>query len=370
MSGAAPRHVVLAAGGTGGHMIPADALAQVLRTRGHGVSLLSDSRGLRFPGLFEGVEAREVPAASIAGGNPLAWARAARRIAAGRAAALAHLRERRAGAVVGFGGYPALPALLAALRARTPAILHEQNAVLGRVNRLLAGRVDAIALSMAETLRLAPAHRARAVVTGNPVRAAVRAARAAPFAPPAPSEAFRLLVIGGSQGARILAEVVPAAVAALPPHERLRLEVVQQCRPEDLGTVEAAYAAAGIRAHCATYMEDMPERMAAAHLVVARAGASTIAELGVIGRPAVLVPFAAATDDHQAANAGPFVAAGAGVMLRESECTPARLCAQLRGFLAAPEALAAAAAAARSVGLPDAADRLADLVETQMERGA
>ena len=371
MSGRAlPSHVVLAAGGTGGHMVPADALATVLRARGHGVSLLSDARGLRFPGLFEGVETREIPAGSLAGANPVAWAAAARRIAAGRAAALAHMRERRARAVVGFGGYPALPALLAALKARTPAILHEQNAVLGRVNRLLAGRVNAIALSAPETARLKPRHRARTVTTGNPVRAAVLAARGRPFAPPRPGETFRLLVVGGSQGARILGEAVPAAVAALPASERGRLSVVQQCRAEDLASVDAAYRAAGVRAECAAYMEDLPERMAAAHLVVARAGASTVAELGVIGRPAILVPFAAATDDHQAANARPFVAAGAGVMLREAECTPARLAAHLLGFLASPEALAGAAAAAAGTGMPDAADRLADLVEAEMGRAA
>lgn len=364
------RHIVLAAGGTGGHMVPADALAGVLLRRGHRVSLLSDARGLRFPGLFDGVAREEIPAATPGGWNPVGWLRALGAIGRGRRAAARHLRAHAAGAVVGFGGYPALPSLLAALGARLPSILHEQNAVLGRVNRLLAGRVSAIALSYAETARLEPAARARAVVVGNPVRAAVLAAREVPFRPPSPAEPFRLLVVGGSQGARILSRVVPEAVGRLPAAERQRLHVVQQCREEDLAEVRAAYAAAGVAAECAAYMTDLPERLAAAHLVVARSGASTMAELGVIGRPAILVPFQAATDDHQAANAAPFVAAGAGMMLREAEFRPEALAVRLSGFMASPEALAAAAAAARGVGVPDAADRLADLVEERMERAA
>jgi UDP-N-acetylglucosamine--N-acetylmuramyl-(pentapeptide) pyrophosphoryl-undecaprenol N-acetylglucosamine transferase len=366
----AGQHVVLAAGGTGGHMVPADALAAVLLRRGHQVSLLSDARGLRFPGLFEGVTRQEIAAASPGGINPLAWLRALRTILRGRAEAKAHLKSGAAAALVGFGGYPALPSLLAAASARVPSILHEQNAVLGRVNRLLSGRVSAIALSYAETARLDAAARARAVLTGNPVRPAVLAAREQPFAIPRPSEPFRLLVVGGSQGARILSQVVPEAIARLPDPQRRRLHVVQQCRDEDLAAVKRAFADAGVVAECAAYMTDMPERMRAAHLVIARSGASTMAELGVIGRPAVLVPFAAATDDHQAANAGPFVAAGAGVMLREAAFTPAALSARIAGFMASPEALAAAAAAARGVGMPDAADRLADLVEARMEHAA
>ncbi len=359
-------HVVLAAGGTGGHMVPADALAQALRRRGLGVSLLTDARGLRFPGLLEGVERTEMESAAPGRLDPLALARAAGRIAAGARRARAHLRARAAAAVVGFGGYPAVPALLAAIGAGRPAILHEQNAVMGRANRLLAPHVQAVALSYAETARVPAGARRRAVVTGNPVRPAVLRARGLPFRPPAPDAPWRLLVLGGSQGARILAAVVPAALAALPADLRGRLQVAMQCRPEDLAAAGAALAQAGIAAECAPYFTDLPERMGEAHLVVARAGASTVAELAAVGRPAILVPFAAATDDHQSANARPFVAAGAGRMLPEADCTSARLAEAIASCLADPAALEAAAAAARSLGAPDAAERLADLVEAEM----
>lgn len=358
--------VLLAAGGTGGHMVPAHALSEELRRRGHRVTLLTDARGLRFPGLFEAVERHVLDSATASGLNPLAWARAMRAVWRGRATGREVARAVEADAVVGFGGYPSLPGLLAGLSLKLAAVLHEQNAVLGRVNRRLQGRVSAIALSFAGTARLDPALAGRAVVTGNPVREAILAARDAPFRPPAPGEPFRLLVVGGSQGARILSERVPAAAARLPADERARLSVVQQCRPEDLSAVLAAWRAAGIEADCRTYLKDMPEQLAAAHLVIARAGASTVAELAAIGRPAILIPFAAAADDHQTANAAALVAAGGAAALSEAEATPAALSGAIRGFLDSPEALARTAAAARSVGLPDAASRLADLVEHEV----
>lgn len=356
MSGA----ILLAAGGTGGHMVPADALAGELRRRGRAVALVTDQRGTRFPGLFEGVPVHVIPAAGSGGASPLRWLAALRTILAGRAKARALIRETAAAAVVGFGGYPALPALLAGRAERVATLLHEQNAVLGRVNRLLARQVRALALSFAETARV-PAG-ARMLVTGNPVRAAVVAAREAPFAVPSPGAPFRLLVVGGSQGARILSQVVPEGLALLPPAERARLAVVHQARPEDLTAADAAYRAGGIAAECLPYMADLPARMAAAHLVISRAGASTLAELTAMGRPAILVPFAAATDDHQSANARAFGAAGAGRVLAEREFTPAVLAGSVEGFLRSPESLVAAAAAARRLGRPDAAGRLADLV--------
>ncbi|WP_243453733.1 undecaprenyldiphospho-muramoylpentapeptide beta-N-acetylglucosaminyltransferase [Sandaracinobacteroides saxicola] len=355
--------IILAAGGTGGHMVPAHALSEVLRQRGHHITLLTDARGLRFPGLFAGVDRHVIPAATISGLNPLRWLSALNTIRKGRAAARAIIATTQARAVVGFGGYPALPALLAGLAARLPAILHEQNAVLGRVNRFLASRVGTIALSYADTARLRPTDAARAITTGNPVRADVLAGAAAPFTAPAPNEPFHLLVTGGSQGASILSRILPAALATLAPADKSRLRIAQQCRPEDLSEVATVYKAAGIEAECLTYMEDLPARIAAAHLVIARSGASTMAELSVIGRPAILVPFAAATDDHQAANAREFVSAGGGIMLREAEFTATTVAGAVTGFMRDSAGLAHAAAAAKSTGHPDAACRLADLVE-------
>jgi UDP-N-acetylglucosamine--N-acetylmuramyl-(pentapeptide) pyrophosphoryl-undecaprenol N-acetylglucosamine transferase len=358
--------IVIAAGGTGGHMVPAHALGEELMRRGHRVALLTDARGLRFPGLFEGVERHVLASATASGRNPLAWARALAAIARGRAKGRRLLAALKAEAVVGFGGYPSLPGLLAGISRRLTTIIHEQNAVLGRVNRRMQHRVSAVALSYAGTMGVASGVTAH--VVGNPVRSAVLAAREAAFSAPGPDAPFRLLVTGGSQGARILADVVPAAVAALPSGLKNRLMVVHQCREEDLSRVAAVYRSAAVDAQCLPYMADLPQRMAAAHLVVARSGASTMAELGVIGRPAVLIPFAAATDDHQAVNAHEFVAAGAGAMVREAEATSAGISGLIRGFMESPEALAAAAAAARGLGHPDAAARLADMIEQQVAR--
>jgi UDP-N-acetylglucosamine--N-acetylmuramyl-(pentapeptide) pyrophosphoryl-undecaprenol N-acetylglucosamine transferase len=359
--------VLLAAGGTGGHMVPADALGAELARRGHPVALVTDARGTRFPGLFEGVETHVVEAATLSG-NPLRWPGAIARILAGRRAACSVVRQRGARAVVGFGGYPALPAILAGRAEGVPTILHEQNAVLGRVNRLMAPRVTVLALSFPETARVPVA--AQTVTTGNPVRAAVLSARARPFDAPSADAPFHVLVVGGSQGARILSAVVPDALAGLDPPERARLRVVHQARPEDLSAADARYRQAGIAADCRPYMADLPERMAWSHLVIGRSGASTMAELTAMGRPAILVPFEAATDDHQAANAKGFQDAGAGIVIPEAEFTAPRVRASVRGFLRSPEALRAAAAAAHGMGVPDAAQRLADLVESRIERAA
>ncbi len=360
--------VLIAAGGTGGHMMPAHALSEALRRRGHAVALLSDPRGVRFPGLFEGVERHLLDSATASGLDPLGWLRAARAVAAGRSAGRRVARAMGADAVIGFGGYPSLPGVLAGLSLGLPAILHEQNAVLGRVNRRLQGRVSRLALSYPQTARVSPA--ARVVVTGNPVRPEIAALGNRPFRAPADGEPWRILVIGGSQGARILSERVPQALAKLPREERARLSVVQQCREEDQAAVEASYAKAGIAHDCHPFLADLPRRLGEAHLVISRAGASTMAELVAAGRPAILVPFAAATDDHQAANARRFVGAGAGQMLREDEASPARIGGMVRGFFEGPEALEGAAAAARALGVPDAADRLADLVEEVAGRAA
>ncbi len=359
--------VLIAAGGTGGHMIPADALAAELRRRGHRVTLLTDRRGLRFPGLFDGVESHVVESATASGANPLRWLQALLAICKGRRRGRAIARDVAADAVVGFGGYPSLPGLLAGASLGLPAVLHEQNAVLGRVNRRLQGRVSAVALSYRRTARLSPAGEGKAKFTGNPVRASILAGRERPFQSPLSDQPFQLLVVGGSQGARVLSELVPQAVLALAEEQRRRLRLVQQCRPEDLSAVSARYEEAGVEAECLPYFADFPERLANAHLLISRAGASTMAELTAVGRPAILIPYAAAMDDHQTANAAGFVAAGAGFQLAEAEATPAKLAGLIRGFLGSPEALQGAAAAAKALGVPDAAARLADLVEHEVE---
>lgn len=354
------RPFVLAAGGTGGHMVPAHVLATELRARGHAVHLVTDTRGLRFPGLFEGVPRTVVDAASPGRSGWGALPAVGMSIWRGRATAKALFGELKPRAVVGFGGYPALPGLLAALACKLPTVIHEQNAVLGRVNRFLAPRVTRIATSYARVRRMAAAWAARTVLTGNPVRAEVVAARAVPFDAAAPR--LRLLVTGGSQGASILSTIVPAAVARLDPALRARLDVAHQARDEDHVAVADAYAAAGVAADIRPYFTDLPAEIARAHVVVARAGASTVAELAVAGRPAILVPLPIATDDHQTDNARALADAGGAVVIQQPQFTAEAVAAALGRWLGDAAALAAAAAGARSVGRPDAGRALADLV--------
>ena len=356
------RHYVLAAGGTGGHMIPAHALAEELMLRGHRVALVTDDRGARIPGLFENAQVHILPAGRLAGG-PLGWLRAARSIMTGRAMALRLYETFQPAAVIGFGGYPAFPALLAARRDRIPSLVHEQNAVLGRVNRLVAGRVDAIATAYNQVERLPASARDKVVLVGNPVRDEIIALRDQPFPALGEDGIFRLLVTGGSQGASIFSTVVPDALALLPEHFRRRLQVTQQCRSEDIDQVRARYAELAIPAELATYLPDMPERLAWSHLVIGRAGASTIAELTAAGRPAILVPLPSATDDHQTANAREMAKAGGARMIAQPKFTPIELAKQMQKLALDPGALANAAARAKAVGRPDAAKALADLVE-------
>jgi UDP-N-acetylglucosamine--N-acetylmuramyl-(pentapeptide) pyrophosphoryl-undecaprenol N-acetylglucosamine transferase len=363
------RHYVLAAGGTGGHMIPAHALAEELMRRGHRVALVTDDRGARIPGLFESVQVHVLPAGRLSGG-PIGWARAVKNILTGRTMALRLYETFRPSAVIGFGGYPALPALLAARVDKVPTLVHEQNAVLGRVNRLMAARVDAIATAYDKVQRLPEKAAGRVTLVGNPVRDEVLALRELPFPPLTEDGIFRLLVTGGSQGATVLSEVVPEGLALLPEHFRRRLQVTQQCRPEDIEQVRARYAALAIPADLATYMADMPERLNWAHLVIARAGASTIAELTAAGRPAILVPLPSATDDHQTFNAREMAKAGGARMIAQAQFTPVELAKQMQKLALDPGALANAASRARAVGRPNAAADLADLVEqTGRDRG-
>jgi UDP-N-acetylglucosamine--N-acetylmuramyl-(pentapeptide) pyrophosphoryl-undecaprenol N-acetylglucosamine transferase len=354
-------NIMLAAGGTGGHMVPAHALAAELTSRGIGVALITDERGARIPGLFDGGPVHVLPAGRLTG--VLGLLRTARSILAGRRQAKALYKDFRPDAVVGFGGYPALPALLAASARGIPTILHEQNAVLGRVNRFLAGDAAAIATAYPEVERLKPAYKDKVALVGNPVRESVKRLGEAPLPPFDEVAPLKILVTGGSQGASVLGTVVPAGLGALEPSIRHRLQVVQQCRPDDVVTVRASYAALKIPAELMTYITDMPAKLAEAHLVIARAGASTIAELTAAGRPAILVPLPSATDDHQTANAREMAKAGGARMIPQNEFTPETLARQIEALAHDPEALANAAARSLSVGRPNAASDLADLVE-------
>ncbi|WP_312490435.1 undecaprenyldiphospho-muramoylpentapeptide beta-N-acetylglucosaminyltransferase [Sphingomonas sp.] len=357
------RHFVLAAGGTGGHMVPAAALAAELTRRGHRVALVSDARGVRFPGLFEDIQTHVLPAGRFSGG-PVGWGKALREMWRGRAMARELYKTFRPAAVIGFGGYPAMPALLAAFAEGIPTAIHEQNAVLGRVNRLVAGKVDAIALSYEDTQRLSAKHADKTRLIGNPVRDQVLALRARPYPLLEEDGIFRVLVTGGSQGASILSQVVPDGLAMLPVTFRRRLQVTHQARIEDIDAVRAKYAEHEIPAELATYLPDLPEQLAWAHLVIARAGASTLAELTVAGRPAILVPLPSATDDHQTVNAREMTKAGGARTIAQKDFTPVELAKQMQKLGLDPAALENAAGRARACGRPEAASDLADLVES------
>lgn len=361
MSGVS-RHYVLAAGGTGGHLIPAFALATELEARGHHVALITDDRGNRLPGKPHTLVSHVLPAGRF-GKNPLLWPKAAEAVFEGKRMALRLFESFQPSAVIGFGGYPALPALWAATSAGVPSVIHEQNAVIGRVNRLLAGRVDAIATSYREVDRLASKYAGKVQLVGNPVRAEVLALRDQPFPAFSQEGLLRVLVTGGSQGASVLSAVVPDGLAMLPPALRSRLQVTQQCRAEDIDAVRARYAGHEIPAELGTYFEDMAARLADSHLFIGRAGASTIAELTAVGRPAILVPLPIATDDHQAANTREVCALGGARMIRQDRFTPVELAKQIQAIAMNPETLATAAHAAWNCGYPGAASDLADLVE-------
>ena len=358
------RHYVLAAGGTGGHLIPAFALAVELERRGHHVALITDARGAQIPGKPEALTAHVLPAGRFQGKNPLSWLKAGKAILEGRGMALRLFDSFQPSAVVGFGGYPALPALLAATSAGIPTVIHEQNAVLGRVNRLLAGRVNAIATAYGKVDRLADKLATKVHLVGNPVRQEVLALRDEPFPAFTADGLLRVLVTGGSQGAKVLSDVVPDGLAMLQPALRTRLQVTQQCRPEDLEAVRARYASHDIPAELGTYFEDMATRLADAHLFIGRAGASTIAELTAVGRPAILVPLPIATDDHQAANAREMAASGGARAIRQEKFTAVELAKQIQAIAQGPDSLANAAHAAWNCGHPNAVRDLADLVES------
>jgi UDP-N-acetylglucosamine--N-acetylmuramyl-(pentapeptide) pyrophosphoryl-undecaprenol N-acetylglucosamine transferase len=357
------RHYVLAAGGTGGHMMPAFALGAELLRRGHHVALVTDERGTKIPGCPDKIVTHVLPAGRMTGG-PLGWLRAASAIGRGREMAKQLYTSFAPSAVIGFGGYPAFPALLGAFANNVPTIIHEQNAVLGRVNRLTAGKVNAIVTAYPDVQRLKPRDKDKVHLLGNPVRAEVLALRNEPFPPLDEDGIFRVLVTGGSQGASILSDVVPDGLARLPLNLRRRLQVTQQCRAEDIEAVRKSYSDHQIPAELATYLPDLPERLGWSHLVISRAGASTIAELTCAGRPAILVPLPSAMDNHQAYNVTEMVHAGGARAIAQAQFTPTELAKQIQKIALKPGELENAARAAHKCGRPEAVNNLADLVES------
>lgn len=354
---------VVAAGGTGGHLFPAQALSEALIARGWGVVLASDERVSGLAQDFPAERRIGLSAATFRRGDPIGMMRAGFAVMRGAMQARAAFREIDPRVVVGFGGYPSAPALLAAILDRRPTVIHEQNAVMGRANRMLASHVKTVACAF-PTLQKAPAKVARrAVVVGNPVRPPIRALADIPYIPPEPNGPVRVLVTGGSQGARLLSELIPEAVKALPEDLRRRLVIQQQTRPESMNTARRAYRDALVDAEIAPFFRDIASRLRDAHLVVGRSGAGSVCEFAVAGKPAILVPLAIALDDDQGQNAKVLADAGGAEVARENQLTVESMSGALTKLLNNPARLARMAAASRSVAIPDAAERLADVVE-------
>ncbi|WP_374441565.1 undecaprenyldiphospho-muramoylpentapeptide beta-N-acetylglucosaminyltransferase [Stella sp.] len=353
--------VVLAAGGTGGHLFPAEALARALARHGAEPVLVTDPRTAGFAQPVPGMAVHRLPLQPMRGGV-VGRIRGGIGLCAGTLAARGLLRRLAPDAVVGFGGYPSVPTVFAARNLGRPILLHEQNAVLGKANRMLAGRATRIATSFPRVRLLDAGLAGKVVETGNPVRPAITEIGRRPYAPPAADGPIEMLVMGGSQGARVFATRLPEALALLPEGLRDRLRLTQQARPDDVALVRETYARAGIPATVERFFDDVPERLGRAHLVVSRSGASTVAEIAAAGRPALLVPYPHAADDHQTDNARHLADAGAAWLAPEGETDAAGLAALLGRALGDPAALAAAAARALALGRPDAADRLADAV--------
>jgi UDP-N-acetylglucosamine--N-acetylmuramyl-(pentapeptide) pyrophosphoryl-undecaprenol N-acetylglucosamine transferase len=354
--------ILLAAGGTGGHLFPAEALGVELIRRGYRVRLATDSRAVRFSGLFTPEMTDVVPSETVRGRNPVALARTAIMLGYGLVTALNLVRRLKPAAVIGFGGYPTVPPLLAARLLGVPGIIHDANAVLGRANRFLSGRVNAIATSLPGVLDRDPALAGKTTAVGTPMRPAILTAAAVPYEPPQPNGPLRLLVVGGSQGARVMSDIVPPAIEKLEPALWGRLVLTQQVREEDMARVRAVYDKLKINAELAPFFSDLPARLAQNHLVVSRSGAGTVAELAAIGLPSILVPLPGAIDQDQFANAGVLSQADGAIRIVQNDFTPDRLASEISAFAAEPSRLTAMAANARKAGRLDAAERLADLV--------
>lgn len=356
------RIMVLAAGGTGGHVFPARALAEALSARGWRIALVTDSRGASFLEEIANTETHRIKAASL-GGGICSKLRGLTQLGIGLLQARALLRRIDPAAAIGFGGYPSAPTMWAAAQLGLPTMIHEQNAVLGRVNRMIAGRARRIATSFSAVSGIRDRDRPRVTLTGNPVRAEIAAVGKTPYIAPTDGGAIQLLIFGGSQGAKILSDIVPDAICALPASLRDRLEVVQQCRPENLDSVREVYRDSNVKATLETFFDDMPARIAASHLVIGRAGASTVSEVAAAGRPAILIPYRFAMDDHQTANAQAMQSSGAAWLMAEDDFTTESVAKHLSELFAAPDRLATTAAKALAAGHADAAERLADAAE-------
>jgi UDP-N-acetylglucosamine--N-acetylmuramyl-(pentapeptide) pyrophosphoryl-undecaprenol N-acetylglucosamine transferase len=354
--------IVLSAGGTGGHLFPAQAVAAELMKRGRKIVVMTDARGTQYPTYFPGASIEIVPSAAFSDRSILGLATAPFEIMAGIIVATFKLARVRPAAVIGFGGYPSLPVMIAACLARFPTVIVAPDAVLGRANRIVANYVRAIAGGF-PLKRFLPKDMSKVIYTGNPVRPEVVAQKDAPYDAPTANGPLHLLVFGGSQGARALSEIVPTAIAMLSADMRARLDIVQQCRAEDLEGVRASYTKSGVKAELAPFFNDLPARMAKAQLVIGRSGAGTVAELMVIGRPAILVPLPHALDDNQTPNADALADAGGGWRVAQRDLKPQKLAEMLQTAFATPGDLAKRAAAAHAAGKPDAAVRLADLID-------
>ena len=354
--------ILLTAGGTGGHLFPAEALANALKRAGARVALATDKRANAFSGSFPAEEIVEIPSATPSGRSVVQMAKAGFHLARGTLTALREIRRLKPSVVVGFGGYPTVPPVIAASFLGVPTVIHEANGVMGRANRLLARRAALIATGFAEIKGIPAALSGRVIQTGNPIRPAVLEAAETPYRALGPGDRFNLLVVGGSQGARVMSDVVPPAIELLPPELRSRLTVVQQARGEDLDRVRDVYGRLGIAFEAEPFFKDLPRRLANSHLVLSRSGASTVAELAVIGRPSILVPLPGAIDQDQAANAKVLGDIGAAIVLPQVAFTPERLAAELRKAFESPENLTKAAQAAHSARITDAAERLAQAV--------
>lgn len=354
--------ILLAAGGTGGHLFPAEALGVELIKRGLRVRLVTDSRAVRYSNLFSKDMIDVVPSETVRGRSPWQLARTGIWLAVGSTIALNVIRRLRPAAVVGFGGYPTVPPLMAARLLRVPSVIHDANAVLGRANRFLSRHVSAVATSLPGVLDRDPALRQKTTTVGTPMRPAILAAAAIAYNPPDTAGPLRLLVVGGSQGARVMSDIVPGAIERLEPSLWSRLVLTQQVREEDMARVRAVYDRLEIQAELAPFIADLPARLASNHLVVSRSGAGTVAELATIGRPSILVPLPGSIDQDQFANAGVLSQTGGAIRIAQSDFTSDRLASEISNLVAEPARLTAMAEAARSVGRLDAAERLADLV--------
>ncbi len=360
------RLIVLAAGGTGGHVFPAEALARELDSRGHRLALLTDRRGDAYGGALGEIETHQIRAGGIAGKGALAKICSIAELGLGTLQARKLLKTMQPSAVVGFGGYASIPTMMAASLAGVPTVLHEQNAILGRANRLLADRAKAIAVSFPDSQGIPQRSADKVTHTGMPVRSGVLAVRDVPYPSFTDGAPFNILVLGGSQGARVLSEVIPDAISKLSDPLKKRIRIIQQCRPEDLEQVRGRYKLHNINAELASFFDDVPLRLADAHLVISRSGASTVAELLVVGRPALLVPYRYATDNHQALNAHAVDEVGAGWLIPEVDFSTDSLASRLESMFGMPMILEKAAEAARRAGRPDATQRLATLVEATL----